>query len=120
MQKGRLYTIIGVDGLTLGRKNGIGIKIDSQSFMVDGFDADVEMEILELISDDIDSFMTDGLNLLVELDTTLTGDYIVSDIIATADVEDADGEEDDWDDDEDDAEFGYETDGPYATEDEEE
>lgn len=128
MYKGTLYTIMGVDGFTVSRTDGVNVKFDAESFKADGIDLDAEEEIANLVMNDLDGFLNDGLNVVVAIERYADGDLIIDEVIEEVlyeedddeEYEDADGEEDDWDDEDDDAEFGYETDGPYATEDEEE
>ena len=83
MYKGTLYTIMGVDGFTVSRTDGVNVKFDAESFKADGIDLDAEEEIANLVMNDLDGFLNDGLDVVVSIER--------------------------------DTEFGYETDGPYAT-----
>ena len=121
MYKGTLYTIMGVDGFTVSRTDGVNVKFDAESFKADGIDLDAEEEIANLVMNDLDGFLNDGLDVVVSIERDADGDLIIDEVIEEVIYEEDDEEEYDEEEyDEDDAEFGYETDGPYATEDEEE
>ena len=121
MYKGTLYTIMGVDGFTVSRTDGVNVKFDAESFKADGIDLDAEEEIANLVMNDLDGFLNDGLDVVVAIERDADGDLIIDEVIEEVIYEEDDDEDDDEEEyDEDDAEFGYETDGPYATEDEEE
>ena len=94
MQPRKISVEIRVDGVTVN-SDGIDFHFTCQSLVVDGFDAEVKMKIFNIISDNVDSFMTDGLDLFVETESRFDKRY-VSDIIAVLEDadEDADGEED--------------------------
>ena len=94
MQPRKLYTTIRVDGITLDCENGINLQFHSQD-KVDGFDTAVKMKIFKLISDNIDSFMNNGVDLFVEIDRLPDTSYVVDVLTILKDEdEDADGEED--------------------------
>lgn len=128
MYKGTLYTIMGVDGFTVSRTDGVNVKFDAESFEADGIYLDAEEEIANLVMNDLDGFLNDGLDVVVSIERDADGDFIIDEVIEEVVYEEDDDEEyeDDEDDEDeeeedDDTEFGYETDGPYATiEDEEE
>lgn len=125
MYKGTLYTIMGVDGFTVSRTDGVNVKFDAESFKADGIDLDAEEEIANLVMNDLDGFLNDGLNVVVTVERDADGDLIIDEVIEEVIYEEDDeDDEEEYDeeeyDEDDDIEFGYETDGPYATEDEEE
>lgn len=65
MQKGKIYTIVGVDSITLSRTEGLQINLDAES-IPGGFDDDLSANIAESIIYDVGSFINDGADLLVE------------------------------------------------------
>ena len=116
MYKGTLYTIMGVDGFTVSRADGVNVKFDAESFKADGIDLDAEEEIANLVMNDLDDFLNDGLDVVVAIERDADGDLIIDEVIEEVVYDEDEDEEDaDGDDDDDDTEFGYETDGPYAT-----
>lgn len=121
MYKGTLYTIMGVDGFTVSRTDGVNVKFDAESFKADGIDLDAEEEIANLVMNDLDGFLNDGLDVVVAIERDADGDLIIDEVIEEVIYEEDDEDDEDEEEEDDDTEFGYETDGPYATiEDEEE
>ena len=119
MYKGTLYTIMGVDGFTVSRTDGVNVKFDAESFKADGIDLDAEEEIANLVMNDLDGFLNDGLDVVVSIERDADGDFIIDEVIEEVIYEEDDEDNEDDEDEDDDTEFGYETDGPYAiTEDE--
>lgn len=84
MKKGKLYTVLGVDGVVISRSNGVYLEYDNDSIdMSDKIDfADLEDEVIRDIADDIDMFVDNGYEFLAEvvLDDD-TGSFIATDIV---------------------------------------
>lgn len=115
MYKGTLYTIMGVDGFTVSRTDGVNVKFDAESFKADGIDLDAEEEIANLVMNDLDGFLNDGLDVVVSIERDADGDLIIDEVIEEVIYEEDDEDDEDEEEEDDDTEFGYETDGPYAT-----
>lgn len=115
MYKGTLYTIMGVDGFTVSRTDGVNVKFDAESFKADGIDLDAEEEIANLVMNDLDGFLNDGLDVVVSIERDADGDLIIDQVIEEVIYEEDDEDDEDEEEEDDDTEFGYETDGPYAT-----
>lgn len=115
MYKGTLYTIMGVDGFTVSRTDGVNVKFDAESFKADGIDLDAEEEIANLVMNDLDGFLNDGLDVVVSIERDADGDLIIDEVIEEVIYEEDDEDDEDEEEEDNDTEFGYETDGPYAT-----
>lgn len=64
-EKGRLYTVLGIDGINISRSEGINITLDNDS--LDIHLDNIENGILTHITDDTDNFIDNGLDLFVSL-----------------------------------------------------
>jgi len=113
MQKGKIYTIVGVDSITLSRIEGLQINLDAES-IPGSFDNDLSASIAESIIYDVDTFVNNGTDLLVEghydedmdfieytdvLEYGDGGDFENYSITINDDNEDDDDVEDDYDED---------------------
>lgn len=103
MERGKLYTILGIDGLNISRKTGVTVNLTADSAKVN-LDA-IEDDIVTDIVDDLDLFVDNGLDALAEVDIDEdSGELFANDIVFlgnTDDFEDAEFVPADEDEDED-------------------
>lgn len=105
MERGKLYTILGIDGLNISRKTGVTVNLTADSAKVN-LDA-IEDDIVDDIVDDLDLFVDNGLDALAEVGIDdETGELFADDIVFLGNADDfkdaefVPTEEDDEDEDE--------------------
>lgn len=64
-EKGKLYTVLGVDGINISRSEGVNVTLDNDSLDIN-LD-NIEDEIFNEITSDTDSFIDNGLDLFVSV-----------------------------------------------------
>lgn len=64
-EKGKLYTVLGVDGINISRSEGVNVTLDNDSLDIN-LD-NIEDEIFAEITGDTDSFIDNGLDLFVSV-----------------------------------------------------
>lgn len=65
MEKGKFYTVLGIDGITISHSKGMTLAIDDESADID-ID-NIEHELFEEIISDIHYFMDNGMDALVSV-----------------------------------------------------